>query len=168
MSAGNWGQELFKKWEGLEYRDGIVIRVKVADAQARSVIASLNSEVKNVDDDISKKMNQIRYVWSYFNHLVTLGLTSAKRMAKTQEQQIGIQYTQLGIQILQTQFAVSHMVQMGIGYIASGNPVLAATMFTLASSMELSQVQMAQLQIDTIRNQQAAQSIKEQIEAYSQ
>lgn len=146
----------------------VVVDLVINTKAANMSVNHIQGKMYKLDNAMSDTLNEIRYMWSYFNHLATLGLGIAKKRAKTEQQLAGIQQTGLTIQILQTGFAVTHMVQMGIKYAAEGRWALAAVMFTIAASMGASQVSMAALQVKAQRAQQTADLMVSQIEAYSQ
>jgi len=117
-----------------------------------AAIGRIKTEVKTIDKEIKSKFNDIRYMWSYLNHLLTISLSMTQRMAKGTKLAAAAQTAATGIQIVQTQVAVAHMIQMGIGMGAMGNIPGALLVYAVAAAMEAQMIIMFSLEAEARRN----------------
>lgn len=132
-----------------------------------AAIGRIETQVKTVDKKIKSQFNELRYTWSYINHLLTISFGLAQRLGKGTALAAGAQTAATIIQTAQTQFAVAHIGKMAFTALLEKDFVNAALLFTLAAAMEAQMGAIFILEAEAKRNEAYAETIAAQMEAYS-
>ena len=132
-----------------------------------AALGRIKGEIKSVDQRMKDQFNELRFTWSYINHLMTISFSLMQRLGKGTKLAATAQKTAATIQFVQTQVAVAHMVQMGVGFTALGQYGRAALVFGVAAAMEAQMGIILHLENEASRNQAMAEAFQLEIEAYN-
>ena len=98
-----------------------------------AAITRIKKEHKDIEKSTTEKINNIRYMWGYFNQLATMSIGLIKQVAKGTALAAQAQKWGARIQVVQTQVAAAHFIMMGTAYLAIQRYGAASAVFAIAA-----------------------------------
>jgi hypothetical protein len=138
----------------------VILRIDGDDTPLKAKIAGLIGDSTKAQAQVDKVSMTLHQVFSYAMHITNLIVSNLSKVAQTKEQEEALQELSMGVQIAQTEVAITYTITRAAAFMAEGTPWSIAKGLSMLGIASMMQGQMMSMLVLKAEQRKLAERLK--------